>query len=49
MEMVIVRIACGLLLEDEQGQVLDEPGLDTARIVKITVVPPALSLADQRW
>lgn len=40
MEKVIVRLACGLLLEDEQGQVLDEPGLDTARIVKITVVSP---------
>nr|DAK74083.1 MAG TPA: hypothetical protein [Caudoviricetes sp.] len=33
-------MACGLLLEDEHGQVLDEPGLDAARIVKITVVPP---------
>ena len=40
MEKVIVRMACGLLLEDEHGQVLDEPGLDAARIVKITVVPP---------
>nr|DAW15626.1 MAG TPA: hypothetical protein [Caudoviricetes sp.] len=40
MKKVVVRMACGLLLEDEQGQVLDEPGLDTARIVKITVVLP---------
>lgn len=40
MEKVIVRMACGLLLEDEQGQVLDEPGLDVARIVKITVASP---------
>lgn len=40
MEKVVVRMACGLLLEDEQGQVLDEPGLNTARIVKITVVSP---------
>lgn len=40
MEKVIVRLTCGLLLEDEQGQVLDEPGLDVARIVKITVASP---------
>lgn len=40
MKKVVVRMACGLLLEDEQGQVLDEPSLDTSRIVKITVVPP---------
>ena len=40
MKKVIVRMACGLLLEDEQGQVLDEPGLDASRIVKITVVSP---------
>lgn len=40
MEKVVVRMACGLLLEDEQGQVLDEPGLNAARIVKITVVSP---------
>lgn len=40
MKKVIVRMACGLLLEDEKGQVLHEPGLDVARIVKITVVIP---------
>ena len=40
MEKVVVCMACGLLLEDEQGQVLDEPGLNAARIVKITVVSP---------
>ena len=40
MKKVVVRMACGLLLEDEQGQVLDEPGLDTARIVKIAVTCP---------
>lgn len=40
MEKVIVRMACGLLLEDEQGQTLHEPGLDTARIVKITIASP---------
>lgn len=33
-------MACGLLLEDERGQVLDEPALDASRIVKITVVSP---------
>lgn len=49
MKKVIVRMACGLLLEDEQGQVLDEPGLDAVRIVKITVVLPVPSLADRRW
>ena len=40
MEKVVVRIACGLLLEDEQGQILSEPDLDTVRTAKITVVSP---------
>lgn len=40
MEKIVVRMSGGLLLEDEHGQVLDEPGLDVARIVKITVASP---------
>lgn len=46
MKKVVVRMACGLLLEDEQGQVLDEPGLDASRIVKIAVTCPG-PLADR--
>lgn len=31
MEKVIVRMACGLLLEDEQGQVLELCGKDAVK------------------